>query len=90
MPTLGFGGVSQRSRVPESGTRGMEEAQTERVDGIWRVFHLQLPSLLNLSQPPSTERNRLRTIIRTMVAMTTGVDFVSIFSTDCKERGSLK
>lgn len=60
---------------------------------VWRVPHLQIPHPItsHLSQPPSTERTRLRTIIRAMVAMTTGVDFVSIFSPpDCKERGSLR
>jgi hypothetical protein len=53
MPTLGFGGVSQRSRVPEAGARGMEEAQTERVDRIWRVSHLQLPHLITSQSFPT-------------------------------------
>lgn len=71
-----------------------EEAQAQRRGiRVWRVPHLQLPHPItsHLSQPPSTERTRLCTIIRAMVAMTTGVDFVSIFSPpDCKERGSLR
>lgn len=61
---------------------------TQRGGRVQRVSYLQLPHPItsHLSQPPSTERTRLRTIIRAMVAMTTGVDFVSIFSPpDCKE-----
>lgn len=67
-------------------------SDTERGTGSggFPISSFPTPSHLNLSQPLSTESTRLCTIIRTMVAMTTGVDFVSIFSTDCKERGSLR
>ena len=45
--------------------------------------------LISLPTPFLEPRNRLHTIIRAVVAMTTGVDFVSIFSPpDCKERKS--
>lgn len=88
MPTLGFEVFPRGPECPGQGQvvwKRLRHRERGTGSGGFPISSFPTPSLLNLSQPPSTERTGLRTIIRTMVAMTTGVDFVSIFSTDCKE-----
>lgn len=71
--------------------RGPLEAGMGRAGpGGFLSSSLTTPPFSSLFQPPSwSPGTRLHTIIRAVVAMTTGVDFVSIFSPpDCKERES--